>query len=144
MDSPAGVDYRSLRHWGGFVFSGGTAFIVDAGVTGALHYLAGLDPFSSRLFGISCGMVVAWLLHRQLTFAVSVPPSFREFGRFASVAMTASVVNYALYALILLTMPDTPPLLALVFSTAVAMVVSYLGFRLRVFRRPDADASAAD
>ena len=88
--------------------------------------------------------MVAWLLHRQLTFAVSVPPSFREFARFASVAMTANLINYGIYALILLVRPDTPPLLALVLSTAVAMVVSYLGFRLRVFRRPDADPSAVD
>jgi putative flippase GtrA len=144
MDSPAGVDYRSFRHWGGFLFSGGIAFVTDATVTGLLHYLAGLDPFTSRLFGIACGMVVAWLLHRQVTFAVSAPPTFREFGRFASVAMTANVINYAIYALILLVQPDTPPLLALVLSTAVAMVVSYLGFRLRVFRRPDADPSAVD
>lgn len=140
MDSPAGVDYRSFRHWGGFLFSGGTAFLVDAGTTGALHYGAGLDPFSSRLMGIACGLVVAWLLHRQLTFAVAVPPTLREFGRFASVAMTANVINYAVYALILLVWAETPPLVAITLSTAVAMVVSYLGFRLRVFRRPDPSA----
>jgi putative flippase GtrA len=144
MDSPANVDYRSFRHWGGFFFSGGTAFIVDASVTTGLHDLVGLDPFSSRLFGIACGLVVAWLLHRQLTFAVSTPPTFREFGRFASVAMSANIVNYGIYALILLVRPETLPLVALVMSTAIAMVVSYLGFRLRVFRRPNPDPSSTD
>jgi putative flippase GtrA len=130
----ARIDYRSFRHWGGFVFSGGTAFLVDAAITGSLIHFAGVDPFSSRLVAIAAAMVVAWLLHRRLTFDMATAPSIGEFGRFASVAIGASLVNYAVYALVLLARPATPPLFALVLGTAVAMVVSYLGFRLRVFR----------
>ena len=144
MAGATGVDYRSLRHWGGFLVSGGTAFLVDASITGSLIHFAGFDPFSSRLVAMSCAMVVAWLLHRRLTFNVPERPSLREFGRFVSVAITANILNYGVYALILLVQPAIPPLLAIVLSTAVAMVVSYLGFRLRVFRRPAADRSATE
>ena len=144
MSRAGGIDYRSLRHWGGFFVSGGTAFLADAAITGSLIHFGGVDPFSSRFVAIACAMVLAWLLHRRLTFGVAAPPSFGEFGRFVSVAITANLINYGVYALILLTRPSVPPLRALVLSTAVAMVVSYLGFRLRVFPRPDADPSAPE
>jgi putative flippase GtrA len=132
----AGIDTRSFRHWGGFIFSGAIAFLIDAGITAALHYGAGLDPFSSRFIGIVVAMVAAWLLHRRITFDVATPANLREFARFAGVAGSANALNYAVYALILLLRPAVWPLVALVCSTAVATVFSYLGFRLGVFRTP--------
>jgi putative flippase GtrA len=130
------VDYRSFRHWGGFLLSGGTAALVDAAVTTGLIHLAGRDPFSSRLAGIVVAMVVAWLMHRWITFAVIAPPSLREFGKFAAVAWSANALNYAIYAVILLVWPEFSPLIALIISTGIAAVFSYLGFRLGVFREP--------
>ena len=127
--------YRSFRHWGGFLFSGGSAFVVDAAINLALIHLAGFNPFVSRLISISCAMVWAWLMHRRVTFAVAAPPSFGEFVRFAAVAGSANALNYAIYAAILLVWPAVAPLAAQIVSTAVAMVASYLGFRFGVFRR---------
>ena len=129
-------DPRSLRHWGGFLFSGGTAALVDAGITTGLVHWVGLDPFSARVAGILVAMVAAWLLHRQITFAVTSPPSWREFARFAAVAWSANALNYAIYAAILLARPATLPVVALVISTGIAAIFSYVGFRLGVFREP--------
>jgi putative flippase GtrA len=132
----SGADTRSLRHWGGFLFSGGTAFLIDAGITLALTRLVGLDRFTARLIGILVAMVAAWLMHRRISFNVSAPPSLKEFLRFAAVAWAANALNYAIYALILLAWPAVWTIVALVASTAVATVFSYLGFRLGVFREP--------
>ena len=129
------LDYRSFRHWGGFIFSGGSAFLVDAAINTGLIHLAGLSPFVSRLISIGCAMVFAWQMHRRVTFAVTAPPSLGEFARFATVAGSANALNYAIYVVILLAWPPTPPLLALVVSTAIATAASYLGFRFGVFRR---------
>ncbi len=131
------LDYRSLRHWGGFLFSGGSAFLVDAGINLALIHFAGLNPFISRLISIGCAMVWAWQMHRRVTFAVTAPASLGEFARFAVVAGSANALNYAIYAAILLAWPAVPPLAAQVVSTAIAMAASYLGFRFGVFRRED-------
>ncbi len=54
---------------GGFVLSGGTAFVVDAGITLLLAHL-GLNRFAARILGIAVAMVVAWLMHRRVTFAM--------------------------------------------------------------------------
>jgi putative flippase GtrA len=125
---------RSLRHWGGFVFSGGTAFLIDAGITTALIHGAGVNPFAARLVAILIAMVAAWLMHRRITFNVAAPPSLTEFLRFAAVAWSANALNYVVYVAILLVRPATWPFAALVASTAIATVFSYLGFRLGVFR----------
>ena len=136
LQAPMPTKTRSFRHWGGFIFSGGTAFLIDAGITGSLVHIARLDPFSSRFIAICIAMVAAWLLHRRITFAVDAPPSLREFMKFAGVAWAANALNYGLYVVILLVWPAPWPLGALVASTAVATVFSYLGFRLGVFREP--------
>ena len=81
-------------------------------------------------------MLAAWLMHRRISFAVTAPPSLREFMKFAAVAWSANLVNYGIYVVILLVWPATWLLAALVVSTAVATVLSYLGFRLGVFREP--------
>ncbi len=124
-------------HGAGFLTSGSIAFGVDAGVLFLLTHFAGLDPFSARVIAILTAMVAAWLLHRRLTFAVKTPPSIAEFMRFAVVAAGASLVNYGIYAAILLMWAWVPPLAALVAATAVSMCVSYVGMRLGVFRHLD-------
>lgn len=149
MSDPAGHGGRAdgtartrglARHLAGFVIAGGSAFLVDAAVTIGLTASGFMDPYTARVAGIFAAMIVAWLLHRRLTFNVATPPSFAEFGRFAAVAWTANLINYGIYALIIATLPAVGTLAALVVATAVAMVVSYVGFRIGVFRefRPDA------
>lgn len=135
-NSPSRTDLRSLRHWGGFVFSGGTAFLVDAVVTGALVHFVGLDRFTARIIGIAIAMVVAWLMHRRISFNVTTARSWNEFLRFATVALSANALNFAVYSLILLVFPRTYYLVALVIATAIATTFSYTGFRMGVFRRP--------
>ena len=137
MSREGGVDYRSVRHWGGFLFTGGSGFVIDAGITTGLIHFAGLDPFSSRLIGIAVAMVFAWAMHRRVTFNVAAPPSVGEFARFVGVAGSANALNYGIYALILLVWPQTWPLAALVVSTAIAACASYAGFRFGVFRSLD-------
>jgi putative flippase GtrA len=100
-----------------------------------VHYAA-VDPFTSRLVAVLIATVVAWLMHRTVTFAVSAPPSLGEFARFVTVSWSASVLNYVTYAVILLVRPTTLPLLALIVSTGLAAFFSYAGFRLGVFREP--------
>jgi putative flippase GtrA len=139
--SRTGAPTSGFRHWGGFLLSGGTAFIVDAGITTGLTSLAEVNPLIARIIAILVAMVVAWLMHRRITFDMRTPPSLTEFARFAAVAWTANLLNFAIYAVILTLRPGTWPFAALVISTGVAMVVSYLGFRFGVFReyRPDPD-----
>lgn len=133
------IDHRSFRHWGGFIFSGLTAFAVDIAVTWVLVRVARLDPFSARLIGILAATVVAWLMHRRITFNVAYGPSLNEFLRFFVVASGANGANYVVYAAILLLLPATPLTVAIVVSSGIGGLLSYLGFRFGVFRRFEED-----
>lgn len=125
-----------LRHGAGFVVSGGLAFVTDASVLALLTHCAGLDPYTARLIAIPCAMVVGFFAHKTLTFAVKGPATLPQFFKFIGAATTASIVNYACYAGILLMLPGIKPLVALVMATAISMCVSYAGMRFGVFRMP--------
>lgn len=134
---PAGVPPPALsmtRHLAGFVVSGLAAFFVDAGVLLAAVRLAGLDPRVARIVAIAVAMVVAWLAHRRLTFAVTAKPSLGELGRYVAAASTTAAINYSVFAGLITILPWLGPLAALVASTGIATVFSYIAMRCGVFR----------
>lgn len=132
--SSAAPRTAGARHWGGFLASGGLAFAVDAGVLALLTRGLSLDPYSARVVAIASAIVVGWLAHRRLTFAMPTPPSLGEFLHYAALQWTSIAVNFALYAGLIALLPRLDPLAALVLASVVAMVVSYLGMRFGVFR----------
>jgi putative flippase GtrA len=126
---------HAIRHWLGFVLSGGLSFIVDASVLGLLTAALGIHPLLARIVSVACAIVTGWLAHRTFTFRMTTPPTLAEFLRFAGLQSTVLVcVNYGIYALILVLRPEFQPLLAMVISSAVAMVFSYFGMRYAAFR----------
>jgi putative flippase GtrA len=129
------LSYRNLRHYGGFASAAVLAFITDAGILEALTQLAGWSPFIARPIGISCAMVVAWLFNRTVTFAMSSAPSLSEFLHYAAVSWVAQAINYIVFSAILIALPGTALLTALVLACFVSMFVSYSGYRFGVFRK---------
>lgn len=125
-----------LRHYGGFVLAGALALFTDGVILETLIRIARLDALLARPFAIGVAMLVSWRVNRTVTFSINAPPSLREFGRFAAVSWISQAVNYLVFAAILITRPSTPPLLALVLASLVAMFVAYFGFRYGVFRHP--------
>lgn len=132
---PAPDERPALHHWGGFAVSGALAFATDATVLKLLTLMAGLHPILARLAAIAAAMVVAWLAHRTLTFAVKTPPTLAEFRRYAAVAWGVAGINYAVFSAIMLSRPESEPLIALVIASIVATVAAYFGMRFGVFRR---------
>jgi putative flippase GtrA len=131
-----------LRHGLAFLFGGAIAFAVDAVVLKLLTSGFGMHPIVARLFAISLAMVAGWLAHRRFTFRMAVPPSLREFLRYAAVGWLVSAINYGFFVAIVLLKPNIEPLYALIGSSLAAMVFAYLGMRFAAFRqlgqrRPD-------
>ena len=129
------IDLSRLRHIGGFILAGSLAFFTDVGVFQFLHGVLSVNLLIARVLSIATAMLVSWLINRRLTFAMPGPPRLAEFLRFVAIAWISSSVNYVLFAGLMLWRPQTVPLLAIVFATAVSMLVSYAGMRLGVFRK---------
>lgn len=128
-----------LRHGLAFLGSGLVALAVDMGMLSLLTRALGMSAFVARPIGIFTAMVAAWLCNRTFTFVVAGPPTLAEFSRYATVAWTASALNYAIYAGILHFSPVVAPEAALVGSSLITMVFSYCGFRFGVFAKRGAD-----
>jgi putative flippase GtrA len=123
-----------VQHGAAFVFSGGLAFIVDAGVLKLLTAALGLHPILARIVSLSFAHVAGWLSHRRFTFRLTTPPTWAEFVRYAGVQSTVAILNYAIYVAVILLVPDIEPLLALFVSSGIAMFFSYFGIRFGAFR----------
>jgi putative flippase GtrA len=134
-DDPAAPTQSRLRHMLGFLISGILAFITDVGIAKGLNVFLGWPWPISRLLGIAGAMLVAWLAHRNLTFAVKVPPSVREFVRYAGLASSTAVLNYVIFLAVLWMLPNLDGSIAIGISSLVAMVYSYAGMRFGVFHR---------
>ena len=135
MNDPSDGGLAQLRHYGGFVLAGLVALCIDAVVLTVLTEAFGMSPYIVRLISISIAMIASWQINRRLTFAVTTPATFKEFGKFAAVSWVAQAVNYAIFAAILLMRPQTWPVAALVAASGLAMFVAYGGFRFGVFRK---------
>jgi putative flippase GtrA len=132
-DAAAGVE--RARHWGGFLASGAIAFLVDGSVMELAVRLLGLAPQVARLGSVGCAMVVAWLCHRTLTFALPTRPSLDEFLRYVTAASTTALINYVVFVALLFVWPALMPLAALVIASCVATFFAYVSMRYGVFRR---------
>lgn len=118
-----------------FAAVGGLGFVADAAVLALLLRTTTLDPFSARLISIAVALLATWQLNRHLTFGASSRHLAVEGARYGGIGVSTSVVNYLAYSAALWALPALPPLAALVFGSAVAMVFSYLGYSRFVFDR---------
>ncbi|MGD9945587.1 MAG: GtrA family protein [Burkholderiaceae bacterium] len=121
----------SLRALAGFLVVGSIGFTVDFALLAAL-LAAGLRPTVARVPSVAVALVVTWLLNRRFSFQAAGAPSVSEFLAYLSVAGVSALLNYAIYAgLVVL---GLGPLLALALATGVTLVLNFLGFSKLVFR----------
>jgi putative flippase GtrA len=123
-----------LRHGLAFLICGCISLCVDGIVLKLLTVFVGLHPFVARIVAISVAMVAGWLSHRTFTFMLTTRPSLAEFLRYVTVGWFVSAINYGVFVAVLLARAQTEPLIALLISSAVAMVFAYFGMRFAAFR----------
>ena len=116
-----------------FALVGGAGFLVDAGMLALLLHVSPLGPFSARIVAIAAAMLVTFWLNRTFTFGRSDRSLAVEGTRYGGVGISAALLNYAVYAVILLVFPAVWPVLAVAAASVVAMVWSFLGYSRFVF-----------
>ncbi len=118
-----------------FVIVGATGFLVDAGTLWLLLTFSPLGPLSARVIAIALAMTATWLLNRSFTFGASKRSVVVEGFRYGVIAVITSLVNYGIYAGLLIMAPLLSPYAALVFASIAAMLFSFFGYSRFVFRR---------
>ncbi len=116
-----------------FVVVGGTGFAVDAILLKTIMVAGLAGPLAARIFSLALAGLLTWQLNRNFTFAPSGDSQLSEAARYGSVVVAASLVNYTIYAGLMLAVPALEPLVALVVSSVSAMGFSYIGYERFVF-----------
>jgi putative flippase GtrA len=124
-----------------FAAIGVIGYFVDAGITYMCAKYLGLSPELARPPGFILATIVNYVLNRTITFRHSRAPLFRAFLRYCGVASVGLAVNYAVYSACVVLAPRigiavTPAILPLFVAagSAVAMFVTFVGFRFFAFR----------
>lgn len=129
--------------FGRFCSVGGIGFIADAGLLFCLTEYWILNPYLARVLSILAALTLTWALHRRWTFKSRRSERLAEWSRFAVVNGGGGTINYLVYAAVLLLLPGTEPMLALMAGSAVALLVNYVGSRFWAFRSAAATAQSA-
>jgi putative flippase GtrA len=124
-----------LQHAMLFIIAGGIGFTVDSTILLTLEHGFGISPFMARIFSVMAGTCTSWLAHRTLTFAVSKAPTWAEFTTFVALSFSSATLNYVSFSLLIWAAVFSHSLPALVCSSLIAMMYSYLGMRFGVFRK---------
>lgn len=127
------MNRQLLGQFGKFAFVGMIGFIVDIGITLTLVAME-LSPFWARVFGIAIAVFATWRLNRSLTFGASKTSQASEGVRYFTVAIFFAMVNYAIYAALLLSIPALSPALAVLISVGFSSSLSFLGYRYFAFK----------
>lgn len=122
-----------MKRVGLFLFAGAIGFAVDMVVLWVLLRFALLDPFSARVLAIASAMMCTYAINRTFTFGASHRRVSVEGARYGSVGIASAVLNYAVYSVCLIVIPEMSPYLALILGSGSATVFSYLGYSRFVF-----------
>lgn len=138
VGSPA-ASTDTVRPWRQFLLfciAGTLGFLVDAGIVQAL-VAQGADPYLARLFSFLCALTATWAFNRRYTFgAVRSERAGREWLRYFVAMLGGFAVNYAVYAVLVYSLPDIRrwPALGVAAGSIAGLLVNYLSSRYWVFR----------
>jgi putative flippase GtrA len=124
-----------VKRLGWFIVAGATGFLADAGMLALLLHLSPLGPLGARVVAILFALSVTWGFNRAVTFGRSRFPLLLEGARYGSVGLLSALLNYAVYAGLLLALPWIHPFAALFVASVAAMAVSWAGYSRFVFQK---------
>jgi len=124
-----------VKRFGWFIVAGSLGFAADASMLTLLLAVTPLGPLVARIIAILFALAVTWSFNRSLTFGKSRYPVLLEGARYGGVGLVSALINYAIYALVLLALPSTYPLAAVVVASIGAMAFSWAGYSRFVFQK---------
>ena len=132
------MNAATLRKFFLFGIAGGAGFVVDTAVLYALK--GALGPYGARVISFLVAVVATWLINRSFAFKAQRGehlPIWREFLHYLGAMILGGAVNYAVYAVLVATIPLFAEYLILAVAGGVAagMVVNFLLADKLVFKQ---------
>ncbi len=119
-----------------FTLVGAIAFAVDVGILYIVKSAFGL--YWGRVISFICAVFITWLLNRKLTFKerFSGLSLFSEFARYLTVMISGGMVNYLIYASLVVTLKGVAnePIWGVAAGSCAGLLVNFILARSFVFR----------
>jgi putative flippase GtrA len=119
-----------------FAVAGGAGFVVDTAVLYALKGALGL--YGARAVSFLCAVATTWIINRAFAFRGQSAglPIWREFLHYLAAMIAGGAVNYAIYAVLVATIPlvAAQPVIGVAAGVAGGMMVNFLLADKLVFR----------
>jgi putative flippase GtrA len=116
---------------------GVVAFLIDLVVFQATLSLADASPYPARVVSFVVATSAAWWLNRTFAFrdADNVRPDL-QWARFFAANLVGGAVNYAIFAVMIATLPIAAayPVLALAVGSLSGISFNFTAYRRYVFR----------
>lgn len=105
---------------------GALGFVVDVAVLYGLARL-GVGWLIGRAASWLAAATFTWAVNRSFTFAVAVPPTIREWATFLAANSLGGLVNYAIYAGLLVGVPGVAehPVVGVAIGSVAGMLVNF-------------------
>jgi putative flippase GtrA len=124
-----------VRQVGWFLVAGSLGFLADAGMLALLLAVTPLGPLSARVLAILFALSITWAINRNRTFGKSRHGLVTEGARYGGVGLLSALLNYGIYAAVLMLVPAIHPLVAVAIASIGAMTFSWTGYSRFVFRK---------
>lgn len=120
-----------------FLVVGSIGFIIDGGGLFILTSFFDWSPIYARVISMPLAIIATFVLNRSLTFKDKSKALGRSFATYVTANAVSQGINFGLYTALVLSVSSLyeVPMIALVMSSAVAMVFSFLLSKYWVFKK---------
>lgn len=109
-----------------FCAAGSIGFVVDAGLCAFLIGVVGFSPLTARVASVLVAMTTTWLINRTMTFGQKSIPEVREWLSYLWFNSWGAMINYAVYASVILAMPAVGTTAAIALGSAAGLAFNFI------------------
>lgn len=134
----AGSGLGGLRRIFRFVVTGGTGFVVDAGVLSLVMWLTPAGPIWARCVSFPVALLVTWLMNRSWSFGDRQRPRFSaELAGYVTIQVIGFLVNSGIYVVLVTGWIGfaLPPLAALFLGSGTSAFLTFVLMNARLYGR---------
>ncbi|WP_018701137.1 GtrA family protein [Amorphus coralli] len=136
--APADGAISGLRRIFRFLVTGGTGFLVDAGVLSLVLATTAIGPIGARCLSFPAALLVTWTLNRTWSFGDRGRPRLSaELAGYVGVQVVGFLINSGIYVVLVTGIGgmQAPALVALFFGSAAAAFVTFALLNLKLYGR---------
>lgn len=118
-----------------FLIAGFVGFTIEAVIILLMTKYLIIHPILARVVSFPVAVLSTWFINSKFSFKQYSQPSITKFYRYLNSTILAQLSNFLSYGLIIFYFPMILPIIALIFSSLLAMNISFFLYLKYVFNK---------